>query len=285
MEERSRMVEAFSSRKYMRGLKYPFCAGCGLFSISDAFLRAVHELGHEDLSKFCFTSGIGCSSWIPSPYYLADSIHTLHGRSIPPATAIKLIHPELNVVVFGGDGDIVGIGLSHFVHAARRNADILVVMGNNMIYGMTGGQVAPTTPFNTYTTTTPYGSFEHPLDAVRLAAAAGAAYSARWTTAHLGELKESFKKALQIQGFRFIEVVTHCPTAYGRRAGFKDVGEMLRYFRENAVTVQQAEKMSPEEVERKMVVGEFVSKRRATLVEAVYSKIKEAKENAEEDRD
>ncbi|MGQ9551712.1 MAG: thiamine pyrophosphate-dependent enzyme [Candidatus Bathycorpusculaceae bacterium] len=279
------MVEAFSSRKYMRGLKYPFCAGCGLFSISDAFLRAVHELGHEDLSKFCFTSGIGCSSWIPSPYYLADSIHTLHGRSIPPATAIKLIRPELNVVVFGGDGDIVGIGLSHFVHAARRNVDILVVMGNNMIYGMTGGQVAPTTPFNTYTTTTPYGSFEHPLDAVRLAATAGAAYSARWTTAHLGELKESFKKALQIQGFRFIEVVTHCPTAYGRRAGFKDIGEMLRYFRENAVTVQQAEKMSPEEVERKMVVGEFVSKRRATLVEAVYSKIKEAKENAEEDRD
>jgi 2-oxoglutarate ferredoxin oxidoreductase subunit beta len=275
------MTEAYSSRKYMRDLKYPFCAGCGLFSINDAFLRAVHELGHKDLSKFCFTSGIGCSSWIPSPYYMADSIHTLHGRSIPPATSVKLIRPDLNVVVFGGDGDIVGIGLSHFIHAARRNTDILVIMGNNMVYGMTGGQVAPTTPFNTRTTTSPYGSFEHPIDAAKLAVTAGAAYSARWTTAHLTELKESVKKALQMQGFRFIEVITHCLTAFGRRAGFKDIAEMLRSYKENAVTVEQAEKMSEEELERKIVIGEFVSRRRTTLVEAVYAMMKGAKENAE----
>ncbi len=279
------MTETFSSRKYMRDLKLPFCAGCGLFSLSDTFLRAVHELGHENLSKFCFTSGIGCSSWIPSPYYMADSVHTLHGRSIPPATSIKLIRPDLNVVVFGGDGDIVGIGLSHFVHAARRNTDILVIMGNNMVYGMTGGQVAPTTPFNTRTSTTPYGSFEHPIDAVKLAVAAGAAYSARWTTAHLGELKESIKKALQIQGFRFIEVVTHCPTAYGRRAGFKDLGEMLRYFKENAVTIEQAEKMRPEDLEKKIVIGEYVSKKRTTLVEAVSAMMKGAKQNDKQNRD
>ena len=275
------MAEPFSSRKYMRDLKLPFCPGCGLFSLGDTFLKAVHELGHEDLSKFCFTSGIGCSSWIPSPYFVADSVHTLHGRSIPPATSIKLIRPDLNVVVFGGDGDIVGIGLNHFIQAARRNTDILVIMGNNMVYGMTGGQVAPTTPFNTRTSTSPYGSFEHPLDATKLATAAGAAYSARWTTAHLNELKESFKKALQMQGFRFIEVVTHCPTAYGRRAGFKDIGEMLKYFKENAVTIEQAEKMSPEELERKIVVGENVARKRATLVEAVNAMMKEAKKVAE----
>ena len=279
------MTEAFSSRKYMRDLKLPFCPGCGLFSLGDTFLRAVHELGHKDLSKFCFTSGIGCSSWIPSPYFLADSVHTLHGRSIPPATSIKLIRPDLNVVIFGGDGDIVGIGMSHFIHAARRNTDILVIMGNNMVYGMTGGQVAPTTPFNTRTSTTPYGSFEHPVDATRLAVAAGAAYSARWTTAHLNELKEAIKKALQTQGFRFIEVVTQCPTAYGRRAGFKDIGEMLKYFKENAVTVEQAEKMSPEALERKIVVGEFVSRRRTTLVEAVYANLKKAKESGKQDGD
>jgi 2-oxoglutarate ferredoxin oxidoreductase subunit beta len=278
------MTETFSSRKYMRDLKLPFCAGCGLFSLSDTFLRAVHELGHENLSKFCFTSGIGCSSWIPSPYYMADSVHTLHGRSIPPATSIKLIRPDLNVVVFGGDGDIVGIGLSHFVHAARRNTDILVIMGNNMVYGMTGGQVAPTTPFSTRTSTTPYGSFEHPIDAVKLAVAAGAAYSARWTTAHLGELKVSIKKALQIQGFRFIEVVTHCPTAYGKRAGFRDLGEMLRYFKENAVTIERAEKMSTEDLEKKIVIGEYVSKRRTTLVEAVSAMMKGAKQEDEQNR-
>jgi 2-oxoglutarate ferredoxin oxidoreductase subunit beta len=277
------MVEAFSSRKYMRDLKLPFCPGCGLFSLGDAFLRAVHELGHEDLSKFCFTSGIGCSSWIPSPYFVADSVHTLHGRSIPPAMSIKLLRPDLNVVVFGGDGDIVGIGLSHFIHAARRNTDILVIMGNNMVYGMTGGQVAPTTPFKTKTSTTPYGSFEHPLDATRLAVAAGAAYSARWTTAHLRELKEAIKKALQTPGFRFIEVVTHCPTAYGRRAGFKNVGEMLKSFKENAVSVEEAEKMRPEELESKIVVGEFVASRRLTLVEAVYAMMKEAKGNGKQD--
>jgi 2-oxoglutarate ferredoxin oxidoreductase subunit beta len=279
------VAEAFSPRKYMRDLKLPFCAGCGLFSLSDAFLRAVHDLGHEDLTGFCFTSGIGCSSWIPSPYFKADSVHTLHGRSIPVATSIKLVRPDLNVVVFGGDGDIVGIGLSHFVHAARRNTDILVIMGNNMVYGMTGGQVAPTTPLKTRTTTTPYGNYEYPIDAAKLVVAAGAAYSARWTTAHLHELGESIKKALHMQGFRFIEVVTHCPTAYGRRAGFKNVGEMIKHFKENAVTVEQAEKLSPEQLEAKIVVGEFVSTRRPTLGETVYAMIKEAKKSGEQNRD
>ena len=276
------MSEAFSSRKYMRDLRLPFCPGCGLFSLSDTFLRAVHELGHKDLSKFVFASGIGCSSWIPSPYYVADSVHTLHGRSIPVATSIKLVRPDLNVVVFGGDGDIVGIGLSHFIHAARRNTDILVIMGNNMVYGMTGGQVAPTTPFKTKTSTTPYGSFEHPLDAAKLAVAAGAAYSARWTTAHLSDLKESIKKALQLEGFRFIEVVSQCPTAYGRRAGFKDVGEMLKWFKESAIPVKRAEKMTEGELEKKIVVGEFVQRKRPTLVETVYAMLKEVQASAKQ---
>lgn len=247
-----------------------------MFSLMNAFLRAVYELGFENLKRFVFCSGIGCSSWIPSPYFVADSVHTLHGRSIPVATGIKLMRPELNVVVFGGDGDIVGIGLGHFVHAARRNLDILTIMGNNMIYGMTGGQVAPTTPFKTKTTTTPYGSFEHPLDAVKLAAAAGASYSARWTTAHQDELKESIKKAIQMKGFRFIEVMSQCPTAYGRRVGFKNAGEILRWFKENALPVQAAEKMSEEELANKIPVGEFIQRERPTLVETVYRMIEEA---------
>jgi 2-oxoglutarate ferredoxin oxidoreductase subunit beta len=152
-----------------------------------------------------------------------------------------------------------------------------------MVYGMTGGQVAPTTPFKAKTTTTPYGSFEHPLDAARLAAAAGAAYSARWTTAHLNELKESVKTALQMPGFKFIEAVTHCPTAYGRRAGFKDIGEMLKYYKGNAVSTQQAEKMSETELEDRIVIGEFVKRGRPTLVETVYAVIKEAKASGEQD--
>jgi 2-oxoglutarate ferredoxin oxidoreductase subunit beta len=266
---------------YLRDLKLPFCPGCGAYTVMHAFLRAVYELGHRDLSEFVFCSGIGCSSWIPSPYFMADSIHTLHGRSIPVATGVKLMRPDLNVVVFGGDGDIVGIGLSHFIHAARRNLDVLVIMVNNMVYGMTGGQVAPTTPFKSKTTTTPYGSFEYPLDAVKLAVAAGANYAARWTTAHPNELKEAVKKALKLQGFRFIEAVSQCPTAFGRRVGFRNAGEMIRWFKENTITLEEAKKLSEEELAEKIVAGEFVQRHRPTLTETIYTVVKEALKNAE----
>ena len=274
------MSEPFSIRKYLRPIPLPICPGCGGLTVMSEFLRAVHELGHENLSEFVFCSGIGCSSWIPSPHFIADSVHTLHGRSIPVATGIKLLRPDLNVVVFGGDGDIVGIGLSHFIHAARRNLDILVIMVNNMVYGMTGGQVAPTTPFKAKTTTTPYGSFEHPLDAAKLAVTAGASYVSRWTTAHSNELKDSIKKTLKMQGFRYVEAVSQCPTAFGRRVGFKDAGEMLKWFKENAITIDQAESLNEEDLTGKIIVGEFVQRQRPTLVENIYKTIEEAqKEN------
>lgn len=228
------------------------------------------------MSKFVFCSGIGCSAWIPSPHFLADSVHTLHGRSLPVATGIKLMRPKADVVVFGGDGDIVGIGMSHFIHSARRNLDVLVIMVNNMVYGMTGGQVAPTTPLKSRTTTTPYGNFEPPLDAARLAVTAGASYVARWTTANVNELRESIKKALQLKGFRFIEVISQCPTAFGRRVGFKDAGEMLKWFRENQLSLSQAGKMTEEELAGKIVVGEFIQREQATLVETAYKTIEEA---------
>ena len=276
------MTEPFTVKNYLRDLKLPFCPGCGAHTVMNTFLKAVHELGHADLKEFIFCSGIGCSAWIPSPYFLADSVHTLHGRSIPVATGIKLLRPDHNVVVFGGDGDIVGIGLSHFIHAARRNLDVLVIMVNNMIYGMTGGQVAPTTPFKTKTTTTPYGSFEYPFDAAKLAAAAGASYVARWTTVHQNDLKQSIKKAIGMQGFRFIEVTSQCPTAFGRRAGFKDAGEMIRWFRENAVSVEEAKELGEEDVSSKIVVGEYAEKKRPTLVETIRQSIKEAqRQNAQ----
>jgi len=277
------LSEAFSIKKYLRDLPLPFCPGCGAMTVMSEFLQAAHELGHEDLRKFVFCSGIGCAAWIPSPHFMADSVHTLHGRSIPAATGIKLVRPDVSVVVFGGDGDIVGIGLSHFVHAARRNLDILVVMVNNMIYGMTGGQVAPTTPFKAKTTTTPYGSFEYPLDAARLAVTAGASYVARWTTAQPAEMKESMKKAIGLKGFRFIEAVSQCPTAYGRRAGFKDAGEMLKWLKVNAIPFEQAEKLSVDELAGKVVTGEFIQRERPTLTEIVYERIEEAKHEVEED--
>lgn len=276
------MTETFSSREYLRDIKPPFCAGCGAYTVTNVFLRALHELGHEDLSKFVFCSGIGCSAWIPSPHFIADSIHTPHGRSITVATGVKLVKPEARVVVFGGDGDIVGIGMSHFVHAARRNLDILVIMVNNMVYGMTGGQVAPTTPFKTRTTTTPYGSFEDPLDAARLAVTAGACYVARWTTAHQNELKRSMKRALETKGFRFVEVLSQCPTAYGRKAGFRDAREILKAFKKNAVTIEHSERMTEKELLGKVTVGEFSRRSRPTLAENIYSIIDGAKRQHED---
>jgi 2-oxoglutarate ferredoxin oxidoreductase subunit beta len=275
------MSEGFNMRRYLRpDLTLPFCVGCGCITVLSNFLRAVNELGHEDLSKFVFCSGIGCSAWIPSPYLNADSLHTTHGRSIPVAIGVKLMRPDLNVVVFGGDGDISGIGLSHLVHAARRNIDITVVMVNNMIYGMTGGQVAPTTPFGAKTTTTPYGSFEYPLDVTRLVVAAGASYAARWTTAHGEKLKDSLKKALMTKGFAFVEAASPCPTAFGRRVGFKDIAEMTRWFKDNSVPLEQAGDMTPKERGNKIVVGEYVSKEIPTLTENVYKVLKEAQKSA-----
>lgn len=246
----------------------------------NCFLRAVHELGYGDLSKFVFCSGIGCASWIPSPYFEADSIHTTHGRSIPVATGVKLTRPDLKVVVFGGDGDLVGIGLSHLIHAARRNLDISVIMVNNMIYGMTGGQVAPTTPFKAKTTTTPYGSFEYPLDAARLVVAAGACYVARWTTIHIKQLREAMKKAIRTRGFAFVEVVSQCPTAFGRRIGLKTAADMLRWFKESSVPLQQAEKMAEKDLIGKIVVGEFTHRELPSFTETLYNIIKEATKSA-----
>ncbi|HKZ93561.1 MAG TPA: thiamine pyrophosphate-dependent enzyme [Candidatus Bathyarchaeia archaeon] len=274
------LAEPFSMKRYLRpDLTLPFCVGCGCVNVASSFLRAAHELGHKDLSRFVFCSGIGCSAWIPSPYLMADSLHVLHGRSIPVAMGVKLMRPELNVVVFGGDGDIAGIGLSHLVHAARRNLDIMVVMVNNMIYGMTGGQVAPTTPYGMKTTTTPYGNFEYSLDTARLVVAAGASYVARWTTAHGEELTQSMKKAITTKGFAFIEAVSPCPTAFGRRVGLKDAAEMLRWFKDNSIPLDQASTMTEKELEGKIAVGEYVRREKPTLVDNVYRILKEAQKS------
>lgn len=264
------MAEDFSVRRYLRDVSLPFCPGCGNVIVMSRFLKAIHELGHKDLNKFVFCSGIGCAAWIPSPHFKADSIHTTHGRSIPVATGVKLVRPESNVVVFGGDGDLLGIGLSHLIHAARRNQDIVVVLVNNMIYGMTGGQVAPTTPLGFRTTTTPYGSFERPLDAARLLAVAGACYVARWTTVHVEQLVEAMKRAITTDGFAFVEVVSQCPTAFGRRVGLKTSLDILRWFKQNSVLLQQAKEMNDEDLEGKIVVGEFVRRKLPSFSKTIY---------------
>ena len=219
--------------QYLREETLPstFCSGCGAGEVSNSFIKAVKDLGHEDLSKFTFVSGIGCSSWITSPYFKADTLHTTHGRAIAFATGLKLANPDLKVVVISGDGDLAAIGGNHLIHAARRNIDMTVICVNNYIYGMTGGQVGPTTFTGDRTSTSPYGNPERPFDISRLVAAAGANYVARWTTAHPIQAARAIRTALEKKGFSFVEMISQCPTSYGRKTGTSSPEEMIAWFK------------------------------------------------------
>lgn len=243
--------------KYLRGeaLPTPFCQGCGCGTILNIFIHAIDEL-QLNIKRLVCVTGIGCSSWIPSPYLLCDTLHTLHGRALAAATGVKLYNPELTVVVIAGDGDLLAIGGNHLIHAARRNLPITTILVNNGIYAMTGGQVAPTTPKGIRTTTTPYGNLEPPMDAVRLVAAAGACFVARWTTYHIMPLKKAFKKALRTEGFSFIEVLSQCPVSYGKLIGIRNASEQLRYFKENSFRVDSLKEI--DKYADKLTVGTFI---------------------------
>ncbi len=204
----------------LRGERLPhiWCQGCGLGTAMTTFIGALQWLEENeawDLDKVSTVSGIGCTGRIPG-YLRLDSFHTTHGRAIPFATGLKLANPELKVVVLSGDGDIAGIGGNHFIHAARRNLDITVVCVNNFNYGMTGGQVGPTTPFEARAVTAQYGNFEYPFNLPYLAAASGASFVARWTTLHARQLEWTLRRALTHPGFSFVEVIAPCSTAYAR---------------------------------------------------------------------
>ena len=228
--------------QYLREESLPstFCSGCGAGEVTNSFIKAVKDLGYEDLSKFSFVSGIGCSSWITSPYFKADTLHTTHGRAIAFATGLKLANPELKVVVISGDGDLAAIGGNHLIHAARRNIDMTVICVNNYIYGMTGGQVGPTTFTGDRTSTSPYGNPERPFDIARLVAAAGANYVARWTTAHPVQAARAIRTALEKKGFSFVEMISQCPTSYGRKTGTSSPEEMIAWFKKYPVRKKDA---------------------------------------------
>lgn len=256
---------------YVREEIFPstFCSGCGCGTVLNCFTHAVDEVGLDPKRMLC-VSGIGCSSWIPSPYFRSDTLHTTHGRPIAFATGAKIMKPEMTVVVVAGDGDISGIGGNHLIHAARRNMDMSVFMVNNMVYAMTGGQVAPTTPEGVSTTTTPHGNIEEPFQIAELVAAAGANYVARWTTYHVFPLKESMQYALEKKGFAFIEIVSQCPENYGRRIGMRKAEDQLKFFKENSVKMDKARSMSAEELKGKIAVGRLVDRDKPGFVHRIH---------------
>ena len=260
------------AEKYLRKRALPsiFCSGCGHGTVLNAFLRVVDELGIiDDLS---LVGGIGCSSWAPV-FIEADVLHMLHGRAIAAATGLKLANPKRHVVVFTGDGDCTGIGGNHFLHGARRNIDLTVIMLNNGIYGMTGGQMAPTTPTDAKTQTSPYGNMEPNLDACAVAISAGATYVSRWTSAHPKGLARAIKEAIAHKGFSFIDAVSQCPTQAGRYIhGTADPAKLLNMIKDSSVTKTKAEKMSPEALKDKIVVGKLhEDKERPELSDRLYS--------------
>jgi len=182
---------------WIRGDRLPFvfCSGCTIGSTISCTARAFSRV-IENLDNLVVVSGIGCTGRA-SGYLKAGSFHTTHGRTIPFATGVKIANPDLDVVVFSGDGDLVAIGGNHFIHAARRNVGMTVICVNNFIYGMTGGQMAPTTPLGDYKTqTSPYGNVEQTFNIVGLAASAGATYVARWTAFHQVRMEDSIAKAI-----------------------------------------------------------------------------------------
>jgi len=252
------------NKKYLRDGMWPtiFCNGCGHGVVLEYTLWALEELGW-DMDKVVFASGIGCSSRLPG-YINADGLHTTHGRAIAFATGIKAANPELNVIIFTGDGDCAGIGGNHFIHAARRNIDMTVIMINNFIYGMTGGQLAPTAPLGSIATTAPYGNIEPPFDICNLAKALGANYVARWNVSHPYQPIKSIKDALQKKGFSLVEFLAPCPTAYGRRNKLGDIKKLWKWYDDNTILIEDYERImnygsekEKEEIKNMFPIGVF----------------------------
>ena len=252
----------------MDRMPHIWCPGCGIGSEVNSFADAVKRSG-IDPKKLVVVSGIGCTGRVAG-YVNFDSIHTTHGRAIPVATGVKLANPELTVVVFSGEGDLAGIGGNHLIHAARRNMDLVVICNNNFTYGMTGGQVTPTTPNTAVASTTPYGNYEYPFSLPFLADAAGATYIARWTSMHSRNVTQSIEEALARKGFSFIEIISPCPTLYLRRNRLGDGVDQLQNYQDNSILKHGCDtRETAIDYQGKIVVGKFVEKNKPTYLEGV----------------
>ncbi len=246
-------MEKLIEKYYRPRLPHIWCPGCGNGIVTSSIVKAIDKLG-LDQDKIVIVSGIGCSSRA-SGYLNFDTVHSLHGRALPVATGIKLADPDLNVIVITGDGDGTAIGGNHFIHAARRNINLTVILFNNNIYGMTGGQFSPLTPTDSKATTAPYGTLERAFDIAELAKAAGATYVARGTAFQSKMLVDVIAEGISHDGFSLVEAVTQCPIYFGRQNKKGDASAMMKTQRDNAVTIEAAKRMTPEQLEGKFTIG------------------------------
>ena len=273
--------------KYLRhDKKFPhvWCPGCGIGIMLGALIRAIDRTGFEK-DDIVLVSGIGCSSRLPV-YVDFNTLHTTHGRALTFATGVKLAKARLKVIVVMGDGDAVAIGGNHFIHAARRNIDLTAIVVNNNIYGMTGGQYSPTTPYGMRSATTTYGNVEHAFRISELAVTAGASFVARGTVYHANQLATLMEAAFLKVGFSVVEVISHCHTQYGKLNKMGGAVAMLEWQRDHAVPVEQAIRAGTPECPAPIPPDKFLTgilvDREMPVYEAEYEKIRElARQQAE----
>ena len=261
--------------KYLRhDKKFPhvWCPGCGIGIMLGALIRALDRVGYEK-DEIVLVSGIGCSGRLPV-YVDFNTLHTTHGRALTFATGVKLARPSLKVIVIMGDGDAVAIGGNHFIHAARRNIDVTSIILNNSVYGMTGGQYSPTTPYGMRSSTTVYSNIEQSFKISELAVTAGAVFVGRGTVYHAKLLDSLIEKAVLKEGFSVVEVIAHCHTQYGRQNRLGTAVEMMEWQRDHAVTVDKAVTMKSGELQDKIVIGVLVDKE-LPVYQDEYEKIRE----------
>ena len=197
-----------SPNDYKSDVKPIWCPGCGDFGVLASLYRALSEM-ELDPANTVIVSGIGCSSRLPH-FVSTYGFHSLHGRPLPVAMGVKLANPDLTVIAVGGDGDGFAIGAGHFPHAARRNVDITYLVMDNEIYGLTKGQVSPTSVFEQTAPATPYGNMEEPLNTLAFAIASGASFVARGVSFNPKALTELIVQAVEHKGFSFIDAMSPC---------------------------------------------------------------------------
>ena len=208
VEERPQIP--LTAKDFKGNVEPDWCPGCGDFGVLNSLQRACAELGlkpHEILT----VSGIGCSSNFPG-YINTFGMHTLHGRSLAVATGAQMANHELTVIATGGDGDGYGIGGNHFTHTARRNVNITYIVMNNQIYGLTTGQVSPTSSVGMKTKSTPFGSVEFPLNPLTSAIMNGATFVARGYSGDIRQLTSLMSQAILHKGFALLDVFSPCVT-------------------------------------------------------------------------
>jgi len=261
--------------KYLRHhKKFPhvWCSGCGNGIVLGALIRAIERLKLKK-DDIVLASGIGCSGRMPT-YVDFNTVHTTHGRALTFATGIKLAKPSLNVIAVMGDGDATAIRGNHFIHAARRNLDLTAIIINNQIYGMTGGQASPTTPYGANSTTSSFSNIEHAFSIAELAVAAGASFVARGTVYHAAQLDKLIEKGIRKNGFSVVEIMSNCHVQFGRRNNMGDPVTMLNWFKEHAISKVNGSSIPPDSLDDNFTIGILADVDKPDYI-AEYQKIRQ----------